>query len=57
MMKLLTLALLTALITGCGTRGYLKEGATYDDFFNDFKACTEAGLDSQNCLLMKGWTT
>lgn len=32
MMKLLTLALLTALITGCGTRGYLKEGATYDDF-------------------------
>jgi hypothetical protein len=35
MMKLLTLALLTALITGCGTRGYLKEGATYDDLLSN----------------------
>ena len=38
-MKTITVIAIAVLIAGCNTRGFVKEGTSYQDFYRDLKQC------------------
>ena len=41
LMKTVLLLLSFLMLIGCNTRGFIREGATYKDFYKDLKECED----------------